>query len=96
MQINSEDIAVIHNKAEKRFQIRIDNHLAELLYQLSDGTITFIHTSVPSALEGQGIGSKLAKAGLDFAQVNSLKVRSLCWFVDRYIQRHPEYQSLLR
>lgn len=93
MNINPNDLQVIHLPAQGRFEIRAQGQIAELTYKLNGSTIIFTHTGVPSALEGQGIGSKLAKAGLEYARENGLKVRSLCWFVDGYIQRHPEYQT---
>ena len=86
MQTN---LNVIHNTEHKRFEVRLDSHIAELNYRLNGDTITFTHTGVPSALEGRGIGSLLVGAGLKYAKENNLKVKSLCWFVDKYMQRHP-------
>jgi hypothetical protein len=87
----NENLNVIHNKSQKHFEIQIDSHLAVLDYVMQGTTITFIHTGVLPALEGHGIGSLLAKTGLQYAKDNSLKIQSLCWFVDKYIQHHPEY-----
>lgn len=87
----NENLGVIHNKSRKRFEIQIDSHLAVLDYVMQGNIITFTHTGVPPALEGRGIGSLLVKTGLQYAKDNSLKIQSLCWFVDKYIQRHPEY-----
>jgi predicted GNAT family acetyltransferase len=89
----NENLKVTHNQSEKRFEIQINSHLAVLDYVIQGTTITFTHTGVPPALEGRGIGSLLAKTGLQYAKDNNLKIRSLCWFVDKYIQRHPEYQQ---
>ena len=86
MQTN---LTVIHNTEQKSFEVHLDSHTAELNYSLSADTITFTHTGVPSALEGRGIGSLLVSAGLKYAKENNLKVQSLCWFVDKYRQRHP-------
>lgn len=88
------ELDVIHNMDLNRFEARLDGHTAELTYRLSGDTIIFTHTGVPSALEGRGIGSLLTKTGLEYAKQNSLKVRSLCWFVNKYIERHAEYQNL--
>lgn len=88
MQIS--EIDVIHNPDKRRFEVNIDAYTAELNYYLTDGSIIFTHTGVPSALEGRGIGSLLVKTGLQYAKENHLKVQSLCWFVDKYIRRHPE------
>jgi predicted GNAT family acetyltransferase len=82
--------AVIHKHQQKRFEIAHDDHTAVLDYILSGETITFTHTGVPAALEGRGIGSALVKEGLAYARTNQLKVIALCWFVEKYMQRHPE------
>ena len=79
----------IHNMDKHRFEINIDSFTAELNYRLKDDGIVFTHTGVPSPLEGRGIGSLLVRAGLQYAKENNLKVQSLCWFVDKYMQRHP-------
>ena len=92
MQIALNDLQVIHIQENHRFEIRVDGLVAELTYSMRGDTITFLHTGVPSALEGQGVGRKLVMAGLDYARTNGLKIKSLCSFVSGYLQRHPEYQ----
>jgi len=74
----------------------VDGHLAVLNYIPMGEIITFTHTGVPPAIGGRGLGSKLVETGLDYARESRLKVRSTCWFVSKYIRRHPEYQDLLR
>jgi predicted GNAT family acetyltransferase len=89
------EFPVIHNPQASRFEIEKDGHLAVLEYQLIVGEIIFTHTGVPSALEGQGIGSRLARAGLDYARARELKVIPLCSFIAGYIKKHPEYTNLV-
>ncbi|MFZ5858109.1 MAG: GNAT family N-acetyltransferase [Chloroflexota bacterium] len=93
MTNDTDPLEPIHLPEENRFVIRADGHTAELTYSLLGSTILFTHTGVPSEWEGQGIGSKLAKAGLEYARANGLKIQSICSFVTRYLQRHPEYQT---
>jgi predicted GNAT family acetyltransferase len=88
----NESPTVIHNKSRKRFEVQVDSHLAVLDYAMHGDAIIFTHTGVPPALEGRGIGSLLVKTGLQYAKDNVLKIQSLCWFVDKYIRRHPEYR----
>ena len=90
MQVDPESLTVVHNLEENRFEIRVGSYLAELKYRLRGETITFMHTGVPSALEGQGVGSMLVKSGLEYARENGLKVEARCPFVAAYLQRHPE------
>lgn len=94
--MQTSDANVTHNTARKQFEIHIDAHIAELSYYINGNVITFTHTGVPSALEGTGIGSKLVKAGLQYARDNNLNVESMCWFVSGYIERHPEVQDLTK
>lgn len=86
---------VIHNPEQNRFELEQEGLLCVLEYRLMDGVMVFTHTEVPAALGGRGLGSRLARAGLDYARQQGLKVRPLCSFIAAYIQKHPEYQDLL-
>jgi len=90
------ELTVMHNLAQKRFEIHVDAYMAELDYTLNGNVITFTHTGVPVELEGHGVGSKLARAGLDYARAHGLKVVSTCWFINGYLERNFEYQDLLK
>jgi predicted GNAT family acetyltransferase len=87
---------VHHNLAAGRFEIQIGNQIAALNYSQRGDTIIFTHTGVPAELEGRGIGSQLVRTGLEYARENSFKVVTLCWFVTGYVERHPEYRSLVK
>ncbi|HEY5270586.1 MAG TPA: GNAT family N-acetyltransferase [Anaerolineales bacterium] len=93
---NSRELTVEHIPQAGRFEVEKDGHLAVLEYQLADGKIIFTHTGVPEALGGEGLGSLLARAGLDYARAKSLTVVPLCSFIAGYIQKHPEYQDLVK
>jgi predicted GNAT family acetyltransferase len=82
------------NAAKRRFELTVDGETAVLDYRLADGVMTLTHTGVPAALEGRGIGSALVKGALDQIRARKLKIVVLCWFVDGYIDRHPEYADL--
>ncbi len=95
--MSSQPVTVTHEPEKHRFAVVQDGETAELSYRGgTEGQIVFTHTGVPSALEGRGIGGALAKAGLDYARANNLEVVPLCSFVRGYIERKPEYQSLVR
>ena len=93
---NTPELSIIHNLETKRFEVKKNGHLAVLEYQLFDDTIIFTEARVPEVLGGQGIGSRLAVAGLHYARSQSLAVVPLCSFVARYVQKHPEYQDLVK
>ena len=85
---------VVHEPDNNRFAVHVDGETSVLDYHLSADKVVFTHTGVPTALGGRGIGSRLVKAGLDWAREQGLRVRPLCPFVSSYIQRHPEYADL--
>lgn len=90
-----ENTNVLHNQAASRFEITVDGKVAVLEYIQRGERIAFVHTYVPPAIEGRGLGSQLVETGLNYARQNQLKVKSTCWFVSKYIRMHPEYQDLL-
>ena len=94
--MRTENSEVIHNPVEKRFELTVDGHLAVLDYIMMDDIIIFTHTGVPPEIEGGNVGIKLAQTGLEYARGNELGVRSKCWFVSKYLRRHPEYQDLVK
>jgi len=94
--MRTKNIEVTHNPEENRFELTVDGHLAVLTYTLSGNIIIFLHTGVPPAIGGRGLGVNLVEAGLKYARQNGLKVRSMCWFVSKYLRRRPEYQDLLK
>jgi len=94
--METENFEVTHNSEERRFELTLDGHLAVLDYIMFDDIIIFTHTGVPPEIEGGSVGAKLANAGLEHARDNGLGVRSKCWFMNKYLKRHPEYQDLVR
>jgi predicted GNAT family acetyltransferase len=82
------------NPERNRYELTVDGETAMMDYRIVGDVMTITHTVVPRALEGRGIGSALVKGALDQIRARNLKIAVLCWFVDGYIDRHPEYASL--
>jgi len=85
---------VLDNPALNRFEFLTGAGPAFSEYRLRDGVLELRHTEVPPELEGQGIGSRLARGVLDAARERGLKVRARCPFIAAYMKRHPEYDDL--
>ena len=86
---------VINNKAQHRYELTVEGHLAATYYEIRDRVITFVHTEVPPELGGKGVGSALVKGALDQVRTEGLKVVAQCPFVKAYIGKHAEYADLL-
>jgi predicted GNAT family acetyltransferase len=84
-----------NNKDLRRFETDAGGEVAVAYYNLSPGTMTFTHTEVPYALQGQGIASRLIRGALEAARAEGLKVVPRCSFVSNYIARHQEFGDLL-
>lgn len=81
----------------KRFIAHMAAGTAELRYRYrGPDTIVLVHTEVPPALAGRGVAGRLARAALEFARERSLNVVPLCPFVAAFIERHPEFQDLVK
>lgn len=86
---------VKHDAAQKRFVVSLDGEDAFIQYSESDGILELLHTEVPEAHEGKGVGSRLAKGALDHARSNGLRVIPTCRFVHGWISKHPEYEDIV-
>ena len=82
------------NEARHRYELTVGNDTAFVTYRRKPGMITFIHTEVPPAFEGQGVGSRLARHVLDAARRDGLKVEPMCPFISAWMKKHPEYEDL--
>jgi len=84
-----------HETDRSRFVAETQFGEAVLDYMRDGKRIVFTHTGVPPEIEGKGIGTALAKAGLDHARDEGLVVKPMCPFVAAFVKRNPEYQPLL-
>jgi len=87
-----------NNEARHRFEAYVDGELAGYaVYRLHGGdVIEFVHTEVDDVFEGLGVGSTLARDALDDVRRDGTRrVVATCPFIRDWIERHPEYRSLL-
>jgi len=97
--MGSETTVDVHdNPDESRFEAYVDGHLAGYsAYLLAGTTLTFVHTEVDDAYEGQGVGSALVRQSLDqVRERDGVRVAASCPFVRAWLRRHPDYQDLTR
>ena len=95
MQIDLDEVEIIKNPQESRFEAQVGDYLARIEYIENDRHIVYTHTIVPKEIGGQGLASMMARTVLDYARDNDLKVVPQCPFVRAYIERHAEYQPLV-
>ena len=93
---SDQQIPVVDNPEASRFEAHVDGHVALVSYIKHGDSIIFTHTEVPKELQGRGLAGILARAVLDRARAEGWRVVARCPFIAKYIERHPEYQSLLQ
>lgn len=86
---------VTNNREKHQFEIHLGTELGLLTYQEHEGKIELVHTEVPKSYQGKGYANQLAKAALEYAKQNQLKVIPACRFVRAYLKRHPDVAHVI-
>lgn len=87
---------VIHDKEQQIFYIIYEDKESYVRYTRSGKeTLNILRTYVPPEQRNNGMAAQLAKAALDYAKENNLKVIPTCSYIDYYIDRNKEYEELL-
>lgn len=89
--------AVTFDKANRRFEMELEGGKTAILAydEEREGVLTLTHTEVPEPHEGRGVGSALVKGALDLIESEGLKMVPQCPFVESFVERHPQYRSLV-
>ncbi|KAI8424156.1 hypothetical protein MSG28_002748 [Choristoneura fumiferana] len=92
---STEGLKVVNNVAKQQFSVSLRGIDAVLAYQQSGKGITFVHTDVPQAFQGKGVGKLLAKYAFDHAKNNKLDVICQCHFLAKYYENNiSDYKGL--
>jgi predicted GNAT family acetyltransferase len=87
---------VEHQQERHRFVLHLGGGEALMTYRLVPGAMVLDHTEVPPEFQHRGYADQLARAAIDYAREQGLKIDPQCRFMDVYMKRHPEVQDLLR
>ena len=86
----SDSPVVTDNSDAGRFEVTLGGQLAELVYRRRADRLVLVHTGVPEALGGHGLGGMLVGAAVDRAAAEGLTVVPLCSFARSWLERHPD------
>lgn len=83
--------------AKGRYRLVVDGVEAEMTYSRAGGGLIIIdHTEVPAALRGRKVGERLVRQAVEDARRDGISLIPLCPFAKAQIDRHPEWQDVLR
>lgn len=85
-----------HDPRARKFVMRLPAGEAFLAYApAGNGVLEFYSTYVPPPARGHQIASDLVRTAMDFAREGRFHIIPSCWYVQRWVERHPEYQALI-
>jgi predicted GNAT family acetyltransferase len=85
-----------NNRDRSRYEIVVDGAVAGFLqYTMRGGRVILAHTEVPEANSGKGVATSLVRGALDDIRQRGLYIVPVCPFVERFIERRPEYDDLV-
>ena len=81
---------VVDDADHHRFLHTEDGFEAQLVYRTKDNQLILVHTEVPPALGGRGIGGRLVWAAVDRARTTGETVLPWCPYARQWLQDHPD------
>jgi len=83
-------MAIVDDVAHQRYVFAEDGAEAELVYELDGNRLILIHTEVPEALGGRGLGGQLVQAAVERAAAEGLTVVPWCPYARSWLAKHPD------
>ncbi|WP_430436958.1 DUF5996 family protein [Oceanibaculum nanhaiense] len=92
-----EEVEREDGASKGRYRLVIEGVEAEMAYsRAGEGLIIIDHTDVPAALRGRRVGERLVRQAIEDARRDGVTIIPLCPFAKAQIDRHPEWQDVLR
>jgi predicted GNAT family acetyltransferase len=87
---------VIHNEELQRYEILLDGEkVGHADYKVEGDVLVFDHTEVDPAQQGKNLAGILMREALDDVRERGLKMRPVCSYVVKFVERFDEYADLV-
>lgn len=86
---------VVNDLQGSRFVLDVNGKEVYVLYAEDKEIIDLYSTYTPPRLRGQGLAEKVVLAAFEYAKENKLKVIASCWYVREFIEKHPEFRTIV-
>ncbi|MEO8232982.1 MAG: GNAT family N-acetyltransferase [Ignavibacteriota bacterium] len=82
---------ITNDKQGSRFVMNVDGNEVYLLYAEDKETIDLYSTFTPQQFRRQGLAEKVVRFAFEYAKEKNLKVIPTCWYVRKFLEKHPEF-----
>ena len=89
------DPDISNNTDSHRYELEVEGQTAIVAYNLTRPNLMITETLVPTALEGRGIASRMARHVIDDARTRGLVILPVCTFFAGYFQKHPDQADVV-
>jgi predicted GNAT family acetyltransferase len=87
---------VIHNEDLQRYEILLESEkVGHADYKVDGDVLVFDHTEVDPAQQGKNLAGILMREALDDVRERGLKMRPVCSYVVKFVERFDEYADLV-
>lgn len=87
---------VIHNAELQRYEINLDGaKVGHADYKIDGGVLVFDHTEVDPAQQGKNLAGILMREALEDVRARGLKMRPVCSYVVKFVERYDEFADLV-
>ena len=81
---------VVDDTTGEQFAVSMAGATAKLEYEVDGNRLFLLHTEVPEAFRGQGVGGGLVEAALEKARAARLTIVPWCPYARRWLKEHPD------
>ena len=87
---------VIHNAELNRYEIELDGQkVGHADYKVDGDVLVFDHTEVDPAHQGKNLAAILMREALEDVRARGLKIRPVCSYVVKFVERFDEFGDLV-
>ena len=95
MKKEFEEIPLVKNDLDHRFEIEVDGYLAFIDFKETRDRISLIHTEAAPELKGTGAAVAVVEKVLRFIAEDGRKLMPYCPFVYAYIKKNTDWKEIV-
>jgi len=89
-------LTVVDNAELSGYEAELEGRrVGFIAYRRRNDTLVMFHAEVDPEVEGRGIASAMATAAFDDVRARGLTIVASCPFIESFLERHPEYDSIV-